>query len=147
MMKDASDASRQDDLKDPVSAASRCMHCDCRKSQNCRLRDYSDQYSVVQRRYDGENRKHLVRDVNENVVYEPEKCIKCGICVRITSENKDELGLTFIGRGFNVHVGPPLNAELSEALNKTAEACISNCPTGALAELRSAQYPTDEYPM
>jgi NADH dehydrogenase/NADH:ubiquinone oxidoreductase subunit G len=67
------------------------------------------------------------------VVYEPEKCIKCGICVRITSKYKEPLGLTFIGKGFDVEVGVPFDEKQVNALEKTAILCAEHCPTGALA--------------
>ncbi|MDZ7604190.1 MAG: NAD(P)-binding protein [Cyclobacteriaceae bacterium] len=31
--------------------AARCMHCDCRKKTDCRLRDYSDEYDASQKRF------------------------------------------------------------------------------------------------
>jgi ferredoxin len=114
--------------------AARCMHCDCRKKDNCKLRIYSEKYGAVQKRYFPEERK-LVRKIfkNKPVVYEPEKCIKCGICVRITSKYKEKLGLTFIGKGFDVEVGVPFDQAGFNALEKTAILCAENCPTGALA--------------
>ncbi len=117
-----------------MKEAARCMHCDCRKQTDCKLRDYSDEYVASQKRYFPKERKS-VRKIfkNKPVVYEPEKCIKCGICVRITSEYKEDLGLTFIGKGFDVEVGVPFDNELVNALEKTAKLCAEGCPTGALA--------------
>jgi ferredoxin len=117
-----------------IKEASRCMHCDCRKRNDCKLRIYSDEYEAVQKRYFPDERKP-VRKIfkNKPVVYEPEKCIKCGICVRITSLHKEKLGLTFIGKGFDVEVGVPFDQVDVNALEKTASLCAENCPTGALA--------------
>jgi len=67
------------------------------------------------------------------VVFEPGKCILCGICVKLTEMAREPLGLTFIGRGFDVRIGAPLNASIEEALKKTADECVKHCPTGALA--------------
>jgi len=121
----------EDEMK---KEAVRCMHCDCRKLGNCKLRDYSDEYNASQKRFFPGNRKS-VRKIfkNKPIVYEPEKCIKCGICVSITSDYKEDLGLTFIGKGFDVEVGVPFDNELVNALAKTAILCAENCPTGALA--------------
>jgi NADPH-dependent glutamate synthase beta subunit-like oxidoreductase len=123
--------SREEMMKE----AARCMHCDCRKQHNCRLRDYSDDYKAVQKRFFPKERKS-VRKIfkHEPIVYEPEKCIKCGICVRITSQYKEKLGLTFIGKGFDVEVAVPFENETVNALEKTAILCAENCPTGALAK-------------
>jgi NADPH-dependent glutamate synthase beta subunit-like oxidoreductase len=115
--------------------AARCMHCDCRKQHDCKLRDYSDAYGASQKRFFPKERRS-VRKIfkHEPIVYEPEKCIKCGICVRITSEYKEELGLTFIGKGFDVEVAVPFDSDKVNALEKTANLCAEKCPTGALAK-------------
>lgn len=124
-------------LEQVKKEAARCMHCDCRKRNNCKLRTYSDQYVAAQKRYFPKERSP-VRKIfkNKPVVYEPEKCIKCGICVKITSLHKEELGLTYIGKGFDVEVRVPFDNMQVNALEKTAKLCAEKCPTGALA-LRS----------
>lgn len=114
--------------------ANRCMHCDCRKIANCKLRIHSDAYQIDRRKYLlGERNKlskHFKRDV---IVYEPEKCIKCGLCVEITSKHKEEFGLTFIGRGFDVRIKVPFEKSMDEALTSTAVECANACPTGAIS--------------
>jgi NADH dehydrogenase/NADH:ubiquinone oxidoreductase subunit G len=69
----------------------------------------------------------------EGVVYEHTKCIKCGICVRLTRQHQEEFGLTFIGRGFDVKVGVPFNETIKKGLEKTALLAANACPTGALS--------------
>ena len=118
-----------------MAEAARCMHCDCRKLGNCLLRDYSDEYEADQKRFQGPARKPVIKIIQHDVVvYEPEKCIKCGICVRITEEHREELGLTFIGRGFDVTIGVPFGATLNEGLARTAILAAEACPTGALSK-------------
>lgn len=114
--------------------AARCMHCDCRKQDTCKLRMYADDYQAHQKRFTGPERKKIVK-VNQHasVVYEPEKCIRCGLCVSITSVQKEPLGLSYIGRGFDVRIGVPLNQKMSEAITVTADQVVRSCPTGALA--------------
>lgn len=121
-------------LEEVMAEAARCMHCDCRKLANCKLRDYSDEYKADQKRYLGPERKPLTKIIqHDTVIYEPLKCIKCGICVRITSEYKEELGLTFIGRGFDVTIGVPFSESLKSGLTHTAIKAAEACPTGALS--------------
>ncbi len=50
-----------------------------------------------------------------------------------TEKNNELTGLTFIGRGFDVRIDIPFNAELNSALTITAEKCTKHCPTGALS--------------
>ena len=46
---------------------------------------------------------------------------------------KEPLGLTFVGRGFDVRLQVPFQRNFDEALQKVAAECIAACPTGALA--------------
>jgi ferredoxin len=120
--------------REAMAEAGRCLHCDCRKPVSCKLRILSNEYHANRKRYTGPERKRLSKDIHHDmVVFEPEKCIKCGLCIEITAKWKEELGLTFIGRGFNIRVGVPLNKTLEEGITKSASDCVEACPTGALS--------------
>ncbi len=113
--------------------AARCLHCDCRKLDACGLKTWAERYGARPGRYAGA-RRPFVRQLHPGgVVYEPGKCIACGICVRIAAEAREPLGLAFIGRGFNVRVGVPFGGTIAEGLTKAAADCVKSCPTGALA--------------
>jgi ferredoxin len=112
--------------------AQRCMHCDCRKPVSCKLRIYADQYGANRRNQLGPARKELQKVIQHDIlVYEPEKCIRCGLCVEISAK-EEMLGLTYVGRGFDVRIGVPFSETVATALKITAEACILACPTGAM---------------
>ena len=113
--------------------ARRCMHCDCRSLSSCKLKHYADQYGANAKRYRGQRRRMERIATHPEVVFEPGKCILCGLCVQIAERAGETLGLTYIGRGFDVRVEVPLSGSLSEALKSTARECIEACPTGALA--------------
>lgn len=117
-----------------MDEANRCMHCDCRKIDNCSLRIHSDTYDVDRRKYLLGERQQLQKYFKQDViVYEPEKCIKCGLCVEITATKKEKFGLTFIGRGFDVKIKAPFDKSMNEALTSTAIECAKACPTGAIS--------------
>ncbi len=117
-----------------IREAKRCMHCDCRNPESCVLRELSDRYLASQKRFQGEDRIPVEKFVHrEGIVYEANKCIKCGICVRLTRQHQEEFGFTFIGRGFDVKVGVPFNESVQKGLEKTAAIVAKACPTGALA--------------
>ena len=117
-----------------MAEAARCLHCECRKPDNCLLRIYSNEYSADQKRFQGPVRKPVTKQFqHDTVIYEPQKCIKCGICVRITAKHQEEYGFTFIGRGFDVVIGVPFSESIREGLTHTAGEAANACPTGALA--------------
>lgn len=113
--------------------AARCLHCDCRKLASCKLRKYAAQYGADPRRYKAERRRFVQDTAHAEVVFEPGKCIDCGLCIQIAAEEGGALGLSFVGRGFNVRVGVPLDGSLAEALGRAAGCCVAACPTAALA--------------
>lgn len=114
------------------SESLRCLYCDCRKKDVCVLQRNAVAFDSKQAEYQGE-RIPFTRRVFDEYIYEPGKCIKCGICVRISEKNDVPAGFTFFSRGFSTNVSVPFNRYESEELKKIIQACIMNCPTGALA--------------
>ena len=118
-----------------VTECSRCLHCDCRAKDDCLLRTYSDEYDAKQSQFAGEERGQFTRvSQNADALYEPGKCIKCGLCVRVTEHEGEAFGFTYVGRGFDVKIGVPLDKSLQDGLGHTAAKVIAACPTGALAQ-------------
>ena len=119
--------------EEAILEANRCLHCDCRDMDNCKLRDLSGKYDANQRRYAGNVRKVMTKHFANSIVFEPLKCIKCGICVRMTSKYQEKFGFSYIGRGFDVQIGVPFNEFVESGLAETAELVSKACPTGALS--------------
>jgi ferredoxin len=116
-----------------VEQAARCMHCDCRRGQDCKLRIHGAAYGAATSAYKAGRRTFQQHFHDRGVIFEPGKCIDCGLCVQITRRAGERYGLAFVGRGFNVRVVVPMGKTLSEGLAKSAAECVAACPTGALA--------------
>ncbi len=131
-----------DGFSDPDAKleSGRCMHCDCRAAHDCSLRTYSEEYRANQNHFKGEAREKFVH-INQDAgaVYEPGKCIKCGLCVRVTKKEGEHFGFTFVGRGFDLKAGVSLDKPLNQGLEKVAEKVVDACPTGALARNEKLQ--------
>ncbi|HLO59806.1 MAG TPA: 2Fe-2S iron-sulfur cluster-binding protein [Bacteroidales bacterium] len=142
-LKEASRISRLEtnaDLKTGFTASNatrealRCMHCDCRKQDSCLLRMHADAYQVDRKKFMAGDRKIMTKQVQHDLlVYEPEKCIKCGLCVDISVHEGEKFGLAFEGRGFDVVITPSLGKSFNESLSHAAAKCAVSCPTGALS--------------
>ena len=110
----------------------RCLGCGCGKAIPCRLRQFATEYGVDPGRFVGE-RRHFSRDASHpDILFEPGKCIICGACVKVAAEAGEDLGLSFIGRGFQVTVAAPFDRPMAEALRKSAKRAAEVCPTGAI---------------
>jgi ferredoxin len=140
-MTQAVDAPRQQ--PDPATGAipaalaelesSRCLHCQCEADRSCTLRKYAAEYGANQRRFQVPRREIQRVTVHPGVVYDRAKCIACGLCIQVATAAGEDIGLTYIGRGFDIRIGAPLNESGREALARCADECIDICPTGALA--------------
>jgi ferredoxin len=118
--------------REAATEAARCLHCDCRSAGDCALQSYARLYHADPNRFRHQRRGFEQFIQPGGVIFEPGKCILCGICVRLTELAKEPLGLTFIGRGFDVRIAAPFNRTIEEGLQKVAEECVRHCPTGAL---------------
>jgi len=123
------------DADTAVSEAERCLHCDCRKQHSCKLRIYSEQYGADQKHFDlGERSDLTINTEHQELVFEPGKCITCGICTQLAEEAGEPLGLSYLGRGYDLTIAVPFDEAISNGVGvNLASTLIDNCPTAALA--------------
>jgi ferredoxin len=112
--------------------AARCLHCDCRAAGSCALQHYAELYGANPNRFPRQRRTFQQELHPADVIFEPGKCILCGICVHLAKQAAEPLGLAFVGRGFDVRVSAPFDRAFAEGLKKVAAECVAACPTGAI---------------
>jgi len=121
------------DITKAIEESNRCVKCNCAKADICKLRELALDYDVNPNRFSSGERIRYSRNVEHPLVrFEPAKCIRCGNCIKVAREHAENLGLTFIGRGFDVHLGTPFHESMSDALRTAAKAAVDSCPVGAL---------------
>jgi NADH dehydrogenase/NADH:ubiquinone oxidoreductase subunit G len=108
---------------------------------NCKLERWSEFYGANPNRFPRERRPYEVIGRESSVLFEPGKCIKCELCIKIAEQAKEPLGLSFVGRGFDVLLTVPFDGEMDEALTKVAAVCVAACPTAALSFAQSRRPP------
>lgn len=119
--------------KDAVPEAQRCLDCDCAAKERCLLRIHATDYGASSGVYQGQKPPFARDSSHPDVVYESGKCIKCGRCIAVAEEHQAPVGLSYIGRGFDLRVAPPFERSLLDALGDLALKCVEVCPTGALS--------------
>lgn len=112
--------------------ASRCLQCGCPVASTCSLRAASQEYGAQPLHFSGARREFGYDDSHPDIIFDSGKCTACGICVRIAAEGREELGVGFTGRGFDVRTSVPFSSAMVEGLRDVALACADACPTGAL---------------
>lgn len=117
-----------------VAEASRCLECGCHDYFECKLIDFANQYDVHPERFAGEKNAIEFEDNHPFIVRDPNKCILCGLCVRVCDEVMGVGALGLVHRGFDTVVKPNMEKPLIESGCISCGQCVSVCPTGALQE-------------
>lgn len=109
------------------------MEClNCEKSGKCKLQDYAYDYDLVDGTFEGETRQGKIDSTNPFYFYDPEKCILCGLCVRVCDELQCSHAIGFEDRGFDTIVATPFQEGIINSECVSCGNCVSVCPVGAL---------------
>lgn len=122
-----------------VAEASRCLECGCHDYYECKLVDFANQYDVQPDRLAGDKNLIEFEDDHPFIVRDPNKCILCGLCVRVCDEVMGVGALGLVHRGFDTVVKPTLEKPLAESGCESCGQCVSVCPVGALQERQTVQ--------
>ncbi len=122
-----------------VAEASRCLECGCHDYFECKLIDFANQYEVDPDRLAGDKNMVEFTDDHPFIVRDPNKCILCGLCVRVCDEVMGVGALGLVNRGFDTVVKPNLEKPLAESGCESCGQCVSVCPVGALQERQTVQ--------
>lgn len=114
--------------------ANRCLECGCHDYFECKLISYANDYYVKPSRFAGEKHNRNQENENDLIARNTDKCILCGLCVRVCEEVMGKSAIGLINRGFNTLVEPELGKHLKETECIACGQCVALCPTGALRE-------------
>lgn len=124
-----------------LKEASRCLECGCHDSFECDLYKQANEYDVEPERWDGDKIAFPHETSHPFIQRDPNKCILCGMCVRICDEVMDNTALGLVDRGFESVVKPALDQSLAATDCISCGQCISVCPVGALQEKLTIKKP------
>lgn len=102
----------------------------CIRAGDCKLQEFAYRYGLRENRFEGERRQQEVSDGNPFIRREQDKCVLCGLCVRVCDEVQGVEAIGYAGRGFDARICSPFDSELD---CEFCGQCISVCPTGALS--------------
>jgi bidirectional [NiFe] hydrogenase diaphorase subunit len=76
-------------------------------------------------------RKHPVDDSHERIIFDPNTCILCGLCVYMCNEVEKARAINFEYRGMDMRVGTCENIPLAQSSCTSCMRCVQVCPVGA----------------
>ncbi len=105
-----------------------CMTCI--GNGDCTLQELAYSYGLRENRFHGARREHHRVDANPFITREQNKCVLCGLCVRVCEEVQGVSAIGFADRGFETKIVPPFGEDLN---CEFCGQCVAVCPTGALS--------------
>ncbi len=113
----------------------RCLECGCQDIYECKLKEYSARYEVDKKRFmGGEYKKKSYDSKHKFIAVNTEKCINCGLCVRLCRDVQKQSVFMFHKRGFETTPVPYLYKALDNTNCIACGVCVNGCPVGALVE-------------
>ncbi len=112
----------------------RCLECGCHDFYECKLVKLANDYDVEVDRFEEEEEVIEIVDDHPFILRDSNKCILCGLCVRVCDQVMGVGALGLVDRGYDAIVKPTLEKPLAESGCVSCGQCVSVCPTGALAE-------------
>jgi len=111
-----------------------CMRCEA--AGDCTLQDLSYRYSIDCKGI-AEELRQPIRDDHPFITFEPDKCVRCGRCLRICNEVVTANAIEVDKRGAKSI--PELAFKSPGAIENCEYCgqCVSTCPTGALTDKKA----------
>lgn len=124
--------------KEARAEAMRCLECGCLDYFECRLIGYAKEYEVEPERWQGVKRDFVPLEEHPFMMGDMNKCILCGLCVRVCDEIMGVNALGLINRGFETVVKPEMGWPWADTSCISCGQCAALCPTGAIVERNSS---------
>jgi NADH-quinone oxidoreductase subunit G len=109
-----------------------CLQCP--RNGNCELQNLAAEFGIRELPFKKVMNGLPIDDSNPAIVLNPEKCIRCGRCVKVCQEMQNVWAIEFLGRGIKGRIAPAADAPLGESPCIKCGQCAAHCPVGAIYE-------------
>ncbi|HOX92450.1 MAG TPA: [FeFe] hydrogenase, group A, partial [Spirochaetales bacterium] len=109
-----------------------CLQCP--RNQACELQTLAAEFGVREQPY-AKRLRNLPNDRSTgSLILEPEKCVRCGRCVKVCQEMQNVWAIEFLGRGESTRIAPAGDVALADGPCIKCGQCAAHCPVGAIYE-------------
>jgi NADH-quinone oxidoreductase subunit G len=109
-----------------------CLQCP--RNGSCELQTLDAEFGIRESRFKKIKNDIPIDDSNPAIVLNPEKCIRCGRCVKVCQEMQNVWAIEFLGRGIKGRIASAADVPLGESPCVKCGQCSAHCPVGAIYE-------------
>ncbi|HUW39782.1 MAG TPA: NADH-dependent [FeFe] hydrogenase, group A6 [Rectinemataceae bacterium] len=109
-----------------------CLQCP--RNQECELQRLAAEFGIREQPFPKRLRDLPLDDSTGSLILNPEKCIRCGRCVKVCQEMQNVWAIEFLGRGEKTRIAPAADVKLGEGPCIKCGQCSAHCPVGAIYE-------------
>ncbi|MDR1905005.1 MAG: [FeFe] hydrogenase, group A [Treponema sp.] len=109
-----------------------CLQCP--RNGNCELQSLAADFGIREMPYRKVLNALPVDDSNPAIILNPEKCIRCGRCVKVCQDIQNVWAIEFLGRGIKGRIASAADVPLGESPCIKCGQCAAHCPVGAIYE-------------
>jgi len=104
------------------------------RNGNCELQRLAAEFGIRQVPYQSIVKDLPIDDSNPAIVLNPEKCVRCGRCVKVCQDMQNVWAIEFLGRGINGRIASAADVPLGDSPCIKCGQCAAHCPVGAIYE-------------
>jgi len=107
----------------------------CEKNTNCELQKIARFIGIDEEHINKMRKPERILPIdtsNPFFIYDPNRCVLCGICVRTCRNTVSVSALDFVDRGYNSIVSTFGNKPMLESRCVSCGECVARCPVGSL---------------
>ena len=109
-----------------------CLQCP--RNQDCELQVLAAEFGIREQPFKKMLRDLPIDDSTGAIVLNPDKCVRCGRCVKVCQEMQNVWAIEFLGRGEKTRIAPAADVKLAEGPCIKCGQCSAHCPVGAIYE-------------
>ncbi len=109
-----------------------CLQCP--RNGSCELQTVAAEFGLRDVPYEHFLPGTPIDDSNMAITLDPNKCVRCGRCVKVCQEMQNVWALEFLGRGEKGRIAAAAGVPLGDSPCIKCGQCAAHCPVGAIYE-------------
>ncbi|HON89054.1 MAG TPA: NADH-dependent [FeFe] hydrogenase, group A6 [Spirochaetales bacterium] len=109
-----------------------CLQCP--RNGQCELQTLAADFGIREQPFPKRLKGLKTDESTGTIILNPEKCVRCGRCVKVCQDMQNVWAIEFLGRGENTRIAPAADVALAEGPCINCGQCSAHCPVGAIYE-------------